>query len=286
MAVKYVESGAQAVPILYDWSDQELTQAFHSVNGVLLTGGDLDIADASPEAAQYMHAASLLLQLTVNSSQAGDLVPLWGTCLGLQTLAVAQAGNSSVLETFKFDTKDYSLPVEPAAAAWTSRLLRQLPADLRRALIQENITYNYHHDGVSPEAFQKNQRLAEMFSVLATNKDRHGSRFVSAIEGRHHPIYAVQFHPERSLYYWDADEQGINHSQHAVEVMRYFADFFISEARKNSHRFTSKAAERKALIYNYAPLGRSSYQSYVFPAASEMDWRTSWPRDASETMLV
>ena len=32
--------------------------------------------------------------------------------------------------------QDYSLPVEPAADAWTSRLLRQLPADLRRALIQ------------------------------------------------------------------------------------------------------------------------------------------------------
>ena len=44
--------------------------------------------------ARYMRAASLLLQLTVNSSQAGDLVPLWGTCLGLQTLAVAQAGRN------------------------------------------------------------------------------------------------------------------------------------------------------------------------------------------------
>ena len=43
--------------------------------------------------------------------------------------------------------------------------------------------------------------------------------------------------------------------------MQYFANFLVAEARKNSHHFESKAEEESALIYNFVPQGRSSYQA-------------------------
>jgi GMP synthase-like glutamine amidotransferase len=92
-------SGGRVVPLLYDWSDSELAEAFDAVNGILFTGGGVDIArQSNAKAKQYLHAASVLFNLTLTSS---DWVPLWGTCLGLQTLSVLGAGGDGHGRPFK-----------------------------------------------------------------------------------------------------------------------------------------------------------------------------------------
>lgn len=53
----------------------------------------MDIAhQPTAEAKQYLHAASVLFNLTLTSS---EWVPLWGTCMGLQTLSVLAAGTQT-----------------------------------------------------------------------------------------------------------------------------------------------------------------------------------------------
>ena len=96
---QWICSGGRVVPLLYDWSDSELAEAFDAVNGILFTGGGVDIArQSNAEAKQYLHAASVLFNLTLTSS---DWVPLWGTCLGLQTLSVLGAGGDGHGRPFK-----------------------------------------------------------------------------------------------------------------------------------------------------------------------------------------
>ena len=61
----------------------------------------------------------------------------------------------------------------------------------------------------------------------------------------------------------------INHSQEAILISQFSANFFVNEARKSSHRFPDKATERKYLIYNYAPVYTALHdwfdeQAYVF----------------------
>ena len=54
------------------------------------------------------------------------------------------------------------------------------------------------------------------------------------------------------------------------QVAQYFANFFVSETRKNGHKFESEEEERDNLIYNYSPvytgkLDDSSFeQAYFF----------------------
>jgi gamma-glutamyl hydrolase len=52
---------------------------------------------------------------------------------------------------------------------------------------------------------------------------------------------------------WNPDED-INHSPEAIQVMEYFAEFIVNEARKSQHAFPSPAEETAALIYNYNPV--------------------------------
>ena len=55
-----------------------------------------------------------------------------------------------------------------------------------------------------------------------------------------------------------------------MQVAQYFANFFVSESRKNAHKFSSEEEEEENLIYNYSPVytGRlddSSFeQAYFF----------------------
>merc|ERR1711862_1068935 len=62
----------------------------------------------------------------------------------------------------------------------------------------------------------------------------------SALEGRDAPLYAVQFHPEKNVFEWKVESggwthQAINHSPDAVKISQSIANFFVSEARKNSN---------------------------------------------------
>ena len=130
-----------------------------------------------------------------------------------------------MLHTNAFDSEDFSLPLNFTKAANGSRLFGQMPDQLRSWIMKENLTSNLHHDGVPPQEFENNpETLGKIFSVLSTNYDRKGNIFASSIEARDRPIFGVQFHPERPLFSWALDE-GINHDEHAVETMQYFANF-------------------------------------------------------------
>jgi hypothetical protein len=60
------------------------------------------------------------------------------------------------------------------------------------------IALNSHTSGVSPAAFAGSPPLVAAFDVLATGRDRAGKTFIASIEGKDLPIYAMQFHPEKS----------------------------------------------------------------------------------------
>ena len=52
-----------------------------------------------------MKATALLLNHTIESARTGEHIPLWGTCMGMQTLAVL-VGGPAVLESGVFTGVD------------------------------------------------------------------------------------------------------------------------------------------------------------------------------------
>ena len=63
------------------------------------------------------------------------------------------------------------------------------------------------------------------------NYDRQsGLQYISAVEAKKYPFYAVQFHPEKNIYEWTVKEN-IPHSIEAMESAQYFANFFVNEGR-------------------------------------------------------
>lgn len=274
MYAKWVQqAGARTVAIPYNMRDtapERLDGLLGALNGFLFTGGTFNFTDAaSADATAYYRTASAIFDGVQRRTDAGSRVPLHGTCMGFQLLAVLAAGGEVLLGD-AFDSEDLSLPLNLTLAARTSRWLGALPPAALSTLATQPVTSNLHHDGVPPDFFDSNPALRGYYTLLASNVDRKGRAFGSAFEARRYPIYATQFHPERPQFEW-APGRGIAHSAAAVDAMAQLAVFFVEQARGNAQRLAADEVVQWAEAHDTdtlptVPVGGalSGYRAYAF----------------------
>ncbi|GMI01508.1 hypothetical protein TrST_g13460 [Triparma strigata] len=224
------EGGARVAPIPYDIDEDELTELFSKINGVLFTGGP-----ATPETIpEYFKTASKIYGLVTESE---DHVPLWGTCLGFETISsIVAEGGESVLGDF--DAEQISLPLMFTGAASESRVFGpEMPQQIKDILWSQNVTTNWHTYGVGVDNFES--LLSSELVATSTNFDRGGLEFVSSMEHISKPVFAVQWHPESNQYDTTdkAGDDTPNRSAEGVQAMNYLSGWFVEEARKNDHSF-------------------------------------------------
>ncbi|KAK7136633.1 hypothetical protein R3I93_016850 [Phoxinus phoxinus] len=257
--VKYLESaGARVVPIRINRTREEYEKLFNAINGLLLPGGNVDI-----EKSQFAKVSRIFYDLAMKANNDSDHFPIWGTCQGFQQLTVLTSNKNLLTLT---DTKEVTLPLTFSKGAKTSRLFKKFPKDVLQSLAEENITSNFHSWSLSMQNYSANAELKRFYRVLTTNTDGK-IEFISTMEASHYPFYAVQWHPEKSPFEW-IDKSGMVHTSSAVKASFYTAQFFVSEAMKNHHHFSSQIEEKNALIYNYQPffngLDSIFLQNYYF----------------------
>ncbi|TRY74220.1 hypothetical protein DNTS_033174 [Danionella cerebrum] len=240
--VKYIESaGARVVPIR-----------------LLLIGGAVDL-----EKSDFAHTAGFYFNLALKANDDGDFFPIWGTCLGFQLLTVLVSGQNLLCKT---PAENVTFPLNFSSEAQSSRIFQRFPSELLKALSEEPLTANFHHYGITEQAFMVNEKLRGFFTVISTNVAQNGLEFVSTMEGRKYPFYGVQWHPEVNRFQWNP-RYSFPHSSNAVHVSALLAEFFVNEGRRSSHQFSDPAEESNALIYNYTPLytaNMSAYQQVYF----------------------
>lgn len=261
--VKYIESaGGRVVPVHFTQSLQDLAVLLSKLNGVLFPGGGADLSEGS----QFIAAASLAFNTSVSAANAGETFPIWGTCLGFQTVCTVASRNFTLLQDT--DAENISLPLTWVGDPSQSRMFGSLSSSSVATLSNHAVTMNNHHFGVTPDSFASDYRLSSTFNVLSTNLDRAGKAFVSSIEGKLIPVYATQWHPEKNQFEWNPEE-GIDHSAQGITVMSQMSQFFVNQARLSNRAFDSEQELEQALIYNYSPTytggpGHSFEQSYIF----------------------
>ncbi|XP_044053793.1 gamma-glutamyl hydrolase isoform X2 [Siniperca chuatsi] len=186
--VKYIESGGSRVmPIRLTLTTAEYENIFKKINGLIFIGGAADL-----ETSDIARVAKIFYRLALTANDAGDFFPIWGTCMGMQLLTVLVAGENLLTNT---TAENIALPLNLTAEASSSRMFEGFPSELMKALIQEPLTGNFHHYGLTVKTFQENEKLQNFFSLLSTNIAENGAHFVSTLEGR------------RSLHQFDNPEE-------------------------------------------------------------------------------
>jgi gamma-glutamyl hydrolase len=191
--VKYLESaGARVVPINYYSTISQIDALFPKLNGFFFPGGG----------ATFPESAQRVFDNVVTYSDAGDQVPLWGTCMGFQWLLISATRDTSILDpkSGQMDAYNLSIPLDFKPSASSSKLFGNINKDLYNILAKENVTMNNHHYGIWTDHFYSTPALTSFFNVLSTNVDRRGDEFVSTMEAFKYPIFGTQWHPEKNPY--------------------------------------------------------------------------------------
>ncbi|XP_071830453.1 gamma-glutamyl hydrolase-like isoform X2 [Apostichopus japonicus] len=244
--VKFVESsGARVVPIFVNQSDSEYEDLFQSLNGLLLPGG---VLDDQLMTSGYGRAGKMFYDLAKKKyDENGDLFPILGICQGYELLTRLAAGEDLLVS---LESNDENLNLTMSQGYRNSRIFGDAADWILEALQNYAVTYNYHSFSVTPQDFNNSQPLRNTFKIVSTSRNDEARDFVSIIEGNGYPFYGIQFHPEKPIFV-SSPETNIKHDVLSVNVSRYFADFFVSEARKSNHSFESIQEESAALIYNF-----------------------------------
>ncbi|KFM28592.1 Gamma-glutamyl hydrolase A [Auxenochlorella protothecoides] len=248
--VKWIEAaGGRAVPIRFYASDNELHRLFKSVNGIIFPGGLTDIWLDNP----YVIAARKLWTWAREANDAGDVFPIWGTCLGFQLLHVLEANVSFTELLIRTDSVGHASTLDLTEAAPSSALFGGISPHLARKVADPalNITMENHYFGLPPEHYRRWGVLGEAFTVVSTTRDRVGVEYISTAEHRRYPFFATQWHPEKPPY--EFGMKAIPHSLDAVLVSQHLANVFVDTARRSGHEPESHEEELVMLIYNTKP---------------------------------
>lgn len=132
-----------------------------------------------------------------------------------------------------------------------------------------NMSYHFHHKCLTDEAL-KISKMDTFYRPLSYSYDKFGKKFISIMEAIDYPFFAVQFHPEKIPFEFviKQSQHNIPHSIVARAGSRYLSDYFIGQARLNSHRREKNL--NKLMVYRYHPmytgiLNDMYEQRYLFP---------------------
>eukprot|EP00998_Keelungia_sp_KM082_P005785 NODE_2080_length_1142_cov_245.410837_g2063_i0.p1 GENE.NODE_2080_length_1142_cov_245.410837_g2063_i0~~NODE_2080_length_1142_cov_245.410837_g2063_i0.p1 ORF type:complete len:320 (+),score=57.22 NODE_2080_length_1142_cov_245.410837_g2063_i0:80-1039(+) len=259
--VKWLEqSGARVVPVLWDSTPQQLDDVIMNINGILFTGGGLDLGPHL----QYYRTAQYIFEKAISQTNQGDWFPMWGTCQGFQLLSILAANDTSVLETGYVGMYPLMMKLNVTDKARGSKLLGGAPQDIWDVLTTTNSTVNWHHDGIPPEKYTG--KLGGFFTVTSTNEDLAGKAFASTMEAPNRPYYATQWHPEKPQTEFTTPKLG--HAEGTLKASEYVSRFFVEETRKSAHYYPDKALD-SALVGNYERFYTGgNMEVYFFPASN------------------
>ena len=237
MAGSYVDwvgtTGAMPVLIPFDIAREQLDKILDNIDGVLFPGGGADLKkpDDLKAPTGYQLTQDYIIKYSIKQNDAGRYFPIFATCLGFESLFIAVANDTSVLEC-DLDDEVVAHSVETLPDFEHSRFWRQVGLELARQVFKRESIYYTHECGTRTGTFKKNAKLSSQLNLLATSKSKHGVEFVACVEHKKYPIIANQWHPEKNLYERGQLYHFLDRSEDAVELMHRMAINFVKEIRE------------------------------------------------------
>lgn len=234
--VSWIESqGGRAVPIRFDAPWEEMEKTFNMINGAILPGGSAELNYGNA----FFDAAANLLKLAKKSNDEGNIFPVFGLCLGFETMNIVLSGQTK--DHILFDAKDQesmSNTIQPTENAKNSLFFHNWPTYLQQQAsdIKYLPTFNAHVSMVPVSLYKQypNSKLANALQVLTTSIDGAGKEYVSTVEAYDYPFFATQYHPEKPAV--EFQDKTVPHTRTAIEIGTQTAQLLVEIAKLNRNK--------------------------------------------------
>jgi gamma-glutamyl hydrolase len=246
---RYLEmAGAKVVPIIHDTSEENLIELLGKINGVLFTGGSLDLVDPQTEEYHpYTKTADRIFEYAKERLEEGDYFPLVGICQGFQLLNILQSEDKFVLKRSPAMIRNDTL--KPLREFETSRNFGKMAENAEWYFNNNIVVVNLHNWGIYLSDYVYSRpELYNFYRMITYEEDDDRRLVVTSIEAFNYPIYAYQFHPERNLFEFSIEGNVCPKSPEARQFSEDLMFFFVEETRKNNHSFESLEEENKHLL--------------------------------------
>ena len=260
------QAGAKVVPIPYNMPHTKLLKLIPTLNGIFFTGGN----DSLKYNTTYFNTAKLLFDSAKQrkDSNNGESIPILGVCMGMQLLTLLVSQDHTVLKHGKYKSHGIALPLEKYVNEPNnikdSHIFGEAPNDVLDTLFTQNMTVNYHYDGISSSTFRQNKYLKDFYRILSINHDLLNQEFVSTIESRDYSFYGTQWHPEVNQWSQIENTHFFPRTPKTIKAIQYIANHFVEESRRSKRIFNYTNDEFHLVDY-YTPIHvGSTSEIYLF----------------------
>eukprot|EP00826_Nyctotherus_ovalis_P027721 TRINITY_DN2169_c0_g1_i18.p1 TRINITY_DN2169_c0_g1~~TRINITY_DN2169_c0_g1_i18.p1 ORF type:complete len:352 (-),score=81.44 TRINITY_DN2169_c0_g1_i18:152-1207(-) len=263
----FVEAGGgRAVAISYKWSKAKMHSLMKKLNGLLFVGGGIELVNEDrTELNEYSQGAQRAFDIALEFNENGDYFPVWGTCLGFELIMILESKNTKLLQPCKnCDNYDIFLAYDEKNAPKSRLFVKGFTRYELHIMKTQNVTFNNHEWMIDYNTYKANKLLVEKYNVLAYSPSKDSKiEYIAAMEHKTHPIYAVQFHPEKYNYEVNP-KQPVKRSFASITISHSYANFFVDEARKSGHAFKSAREEMQHVVQRSYPYYHAQYGYLYF----------------------
>ena len=234
-------AGSRTVAIPYDMPEDQLLKILPQINGVLFTGGALELIEpkTGKRHPYYTTAKKIFHYSKFMKNAKGEDWPILGICQGLEVISIILAEDDpNVLdEVFIYGA---NRPVDWTIPAKNSELWGNFPQNLTNMMHDKGLTIHAHSYSVGMETFNKTQGLKDFMKItqtdtLETNKGN--ITFIDSMESKDYPIYTTMYHPEYQLLDFVGKKKWNLVKQKATDEIAFRISLKMNRvARSNSNR--------------------------------------------------
>lgn len=216
------ESEMRWIPISVFDSVDVVARKLELVNGVLLTGGN-EVMGTKNMPSAYAGIVAQILDYARAQNDHGVVYPVFGTCMGFQSMLVVLSDYELKLESVHNVNHSEGLKLTPNAQH--SFLSLYFNDNELSSLDAQKLFYFHHNDGFSMQQINASPYATNNLRILASVTTPKSLEILAAVQHKTYPFIAVQFHPEKTQFEY-SDAADINKSDYAVKVNAGFSKVF------------------------------------------------------------
>jgi anthranilate/para-aminobenzoate synthase component II len=184
------------------------------------TEGGLLKGNTHPTPTQYSLYIARLLKIALEFNDDGWHFPIWGICLGFESMMIALSDFELVLDT---ELENLTVNRNVNFIEGVQSLFDEVmtPKEFVNIETQELMFFN-HHSGFRMEKVRKSEFIANNIDLLSTLITTRGDRVLGGYKHKRYPFYAVQYHPEANQFAWN-EKRPFNKSEIGNDVARKHA---------------------------------------------------------------